>query len=157
MKVVLDTNAVIFLNDFRNFEEIFTVPEVMDEIKDRNTSMKLSGMNIKTREPDEKSVKEIKKMSSETGDSGKLSQTDVKILALAKEKNLTIVSNDFNIQNVAQKFGINYVSATDKKIKKVVIWRSYCENCEKFYDDQLHCSRCGGDLIRKRVSNISLS
>ena len=152
----MDTNAIIFLNDFRNFDEIFTVPEVIQEIKDKKTSMKLSGMTVKTREPDAESIQSVRKMASETGDLGKLSETDIKILALANEKKLVIVSDDYNIQNVAEKIGLDYVSVFNKKIKKLVIWRSYCEYCKKFYDDQVRCSRCGSELIRKRESNIAL-
>ena len=35
MKVVLDTSALIYLNVFRRFEEMMTVKEVVDEVRDR--------------------------------------------------------------------------------------------------------------------------
>lgn len=147
MKVMLDTSGLIYLNDFRIFEEIFTVPEVIDEIKDKFTSLKLSSLKIKVVKPLEKEVKEIKEIAKETGDLEKLSETDLKVLALAKEKNLTIISDDRNIQNVAEKLKIKYVSVFSKKITKLIVWRKYCKNCKKFFEGY-KCPICGGQLIK---------
>lgn len=152
MKVVLDTSAIIYLNDFRMFDEIFTVSDVVDEVKDRINTLKLSGISLKIVDPDESYVKEIKKIAKETGDLEKLSKTDIKILALAKENTLTIVSDDYNIQNVAEKLGINYISLFNKKITKLVKWRKYCNSCGKSSDNTDTCPKCGTQLVRKPVS-----
>ncbi len=149
MKVVLDTSAIIYLNDFRMFDEIFTVSDVVDEVKDKINVLKLSGINLKVNDPSEVSVKEVKGIAKETGDLVKLSKTDIKILALAKENQLTIVSDDYNIQNVAEKIGIGYISLFSKKITKLVKWRMYCDNCKRFFDSEKNCPKCGGQLIRK--------
>jgi len=148
MKVVLDTSAFIYLNDFRKFDEILTVQEVIDEVKDKISSMKLSGLNFKIVEPSEKSVKEIKKTAEETGDLEKLSNTDIKILALGKENNCTIISDDRCIQNVAEKLKIKYVSVFNQKITSLIIWKKYCRSCKKFYDGKDTCPICGNKLIR---------
>ncbi len=155
MKVVLDTSGLIYLNDFRSFEEIFTVPEVLEEVKDKITSLKLSGLKIKIIKPSEEKVKEIEKNAKETGDLEKLSKTDIKILALAKEKKLTIISDDRSIQNVAEKLRIKYISVFSKKISRLIIWRKYCKNCKKFFED-FYCPVCGGKLIKiaKRTKYI---
>lgn len=152
MKVVLDTNAIIYLNDFRMFDEIFTVSDVIDEVKDKMNVLKLSGMELKVTDPQESSVKEIKIISKETGDLGKLSKTDIKILALAKEYGLTILSDDYNIQNVAGKIEINYISLFNKRITKLLRWSSYCNSCKKFFEHKIKCPNCGSQLIRRTVS-----
>lgn len=149
MQAVLDTSAIIYLNDFHMFEEIFTVKEVVDEVKDKINVLKLSGVALKVVDPDEDSVKEVKQTAKETGDLEKLSKTDVKILALAKEKKLDIISDDYNVQNVAEKLGIKYISLFSKKITKLVTWGKFCENCKKFYEKGAVCPKCGGRLIRK--------
>ena len=151
MKVVLDTSAIIYLNDFRIFDEIFTVSDVIDEVKDRISALKLSGINFKVVEPTESSIKEIKEIAKETGDLEKLSGTDIRILALAKENELTIISDDYNIQNVAEKIGINCVSLFNSKITKFIKWGKYCDNCKIFYEKRDACPKCGSQLIRKPV------
>ena len=151
MKVVLDTSAIIYLNDFRMFDEIFTVSDVIDEVRDKINMLKLSGMNLKVIDPMNSSVKEIKEVAEKTGDLDKLSKTDTKILALAKENNLTIVSDDYNIQNVAEKIGLSYISLFSKKITNLIQWGRYCENCKRFYDNVNTCPKCGSRLVRKPV------
>jgi len=148
MKVVLDTSAFIYLNDFRKFDEILTVQEVVDEVKDKVSSMKLSGLNFKIIEPSEKSVEEIKNIAKETGDLEKLSNTDVKVLAVAKENNCTIISDDRCVQNVAERLSIEYISVYNKKITNLITWKKYCRNCKRFYDKKVTCPVCGNDLVR---------
>jgi UPF0271 protein len=148
MKVVLDTSAIIYLNDFRKFDEILTVQEVVEEVKDKVSSMKLSGLRFKVIEPSKTSINEIKKIAKETGDLEKLSNTDIKVLALAKEKNCTVISDDRNVQNIAEKLNIKYVSIYNEKITKLIVWKKFCRNCRKKYEKGNVCSVCGTDLVR---------
>jgi UPF0271 protein len=152
MRVVLDTSAIIYLNDFRMFDEIFTVTDVIDEVKDRVNVLKLSGIRFTIIDPKETSLKHIRTIAKETGDLEKLSKTDTKILALAKEKGITIISDDYSVQNVAEKLGVKYVSIFNKKITKRVQWGRYCDNCKKFYEDRDTCPKCGNVLIRKSIT-----
>lgn len=148
MKVVLDTSAIIYLSDFRNFDEILTVQEVVDEVKDRTTAMKLSTLKLKILEPDDTTIEEVKKTAKETGDLEKLSNTDLKVLALGKENNCTIISDDRNVQNVAEKIGLKYISIFSGKITKMITWKKFCKNCKKFYDRKNVCPVCGNKLSR---------
>jgi len=147
MRVVLDTSAIIYLNDFRNFDEMFVVDEVVKEVKDRTSEMKLLGLKLKVVEPSKKNVDEIKNVARKTGDLEKLSGTDIKVLALAKDTSSTIVSDDRNIQNVAEKLGIKYISIFNKKITKLITWKNYCKNCKRFFEKK-DCPICGSKLIR---------
>jgi len=147
MRVVLDTSAIIYLNDFRGFDEIFTVQEVVDEVRDKTSSMKLSSLKFKIVEPSEKILEEIKDAARESGDLEKLSGTDLKVLAAARENNSEIISDDRNVQNVAEKLGIKYVSVFNKKITKLITWKNYCKNCRKFFDKK-NCPICGSKLVR---------
>ena len=149
MKVVLDTSAVIYLNDFRSFEEMFTVSNVIEEVKDKVSNLKLSGLKINVVEPSESAVKQVKEVAKRTGDLEKLSHTDLKVLAAAREHKLTIISDDYNIQNVAEKLGIKFISIFNRQITKLIRWKYYCKDCKKFYDDKTSCPRCGLPLIRR--------
>jgi len=153
MKVVLDTSAIIYLNDFRKFDEMITAQDVIDEVKDRITAMKLSSLNLKIIEPMKKTIEEIRKVAKETSDLEKLSKTDIKILALAKENNCVIISDDYNIQNVAEKIGINYTPIFSKKITKLIKWKKFCKNCKKYFEKEKFCSVCGEKLVRVPVES----
>lgn len=155
MRVVLDTTAIIYLSDFRKFDEVLTVQEVVDEVKDRVTAMKLSGLVFKTVEPSATAVEKIKRIAKDTGDLEKLSDTDVKVLALAKENSCTIISDDRNIQNVAEKLNIEYISIYSEKITKLITWKKFCKNCEKFYDKK-RCPVCGVRLVRVPESSVEI-
>ncbi len=148
MKVALDTSAIIYLNNFRDME-MFTVPEVIDEVKDKVSTLKLSGMDIKILEPGEDFVKFVKSAAKGTGDMLKLSKTDIKILAIAKENKLTIISDDYNVQNTADRLGIEFISVFNPRITKQIHWRSYCSSCRRFYDNKTSCPRCGSALTKR--------
>jgi UPF0271 protein len=155
MRVVLDTSAIIYLNDFRKFDEIFTVDSVIREVKDRITAMKLPGLKLKIFEPEKETVQKIKSVARETGDLEKLSETDVEVLAAAVESNSTIISDDRNIQNVAEKLGIKYISVFSEKITKLITWKNYCRNCKKFFEKKV-CPVCGSKLARVPKKAVEL-
>jgi len=157
MKVVLDTSAVIYLGDFRRFDEILTVQEVLDEVKDRTSAMKLSGLSLNVMEPSEESVKKIRQAAARTGDLEKLSETDVKVLALAMENGCTLISDDRSVQNVAERIGLRYFSARNGEISNAITWRKYCTACRKFYDGKESCPVCGSELRRMPDSSEKIS
>jgi UPF0271 protein len=115
--------------------------------------MKLSALRLKVVEADEKIIKEVIEVARQTGDLEKLSKTDIEVIAAAKESNCTIISDDRNIQNVAEKIGINYISIFSKKITKLVTWKKYCENCKKNYSYEKVCPTCGAELKRAPASS----
>lgn len=155
MRVVLDTSSLIYLSDFRRFKEIFTVSSVIREVKDRITALKLSGLKLKIVEPKAKSIDDIRKTAKSTSDLERLSRTDVEVLAAAKEKDCTIISDDKSIQNVAEKLGINYISIFSKKITKLITWKKYCKNCKKFFEGR-ECPICGGRLVRIPKKSVEI-
>lgn len=158
MRVVLDTSAIIYLQDFRKFGEIFTTDSVINEVKDKISAMKLQVMNIKVVEPSRKSVDEVKNVASGTGDLEKLSQTDIGVLALAKELEATIISDDRNVQNVAKKIGIEYISVFNKGIKELFTWRKFCPNCKKYFGNEMNvCPVCGSKLKRVPKEKVRIS
>jgi UPF0271 protein len=157
MRVALDTSAIIYLNDFRKFKEIFTVQEVIEEVRDKISTMKLSCLSLNVVEPMQQSIKEIEKIARETGDLDKLSKTDIKLLALAKEKGLVIISDDRSIQNVAEKAGMKYFSVFSKEITKLIKWKKFCKSCKKFFENGEYCEICGNKLVRAPIEKLYLS
>jgi endoribonuclease Nob1 len=148
MKVVLDTSALIYLNDFRNFSEIFTVQEVVDEVKDETTEMKLRSLKLKIVEPKKISLEKVEDVARKTGDLEKLSKTDLKVLAVAEENSFVIISDDRNVQNVAEELGIKYISIFNKEISKKFKWKKVCKSCGYTSQEGDACPRCGSRMIR---------
>jgi UPF0271 protein len=149
MRFVLDTSAIIYLQDFRKFDEIFIPSLVVEEVKDKVSKMKLEALNLKTLEPDEKILKEVELIAKKTGDLEKLSKTDLQVLALAKELKAKIVSDDYNIQNVAKRLGIGFLPVSTKGIKEIFFWKKFCPNCKRYFKSDLgECPICGAKLKR---------
>jgi UPF0271 protein len=161
--VVLDTSAFVAgFDSFSSGDEQFTVPKVEEEIR-RNSMVKMrleiaieSGkLKVKTPTPEFATKAEVP--ATKVGDSFKLSETDKQLLALALELKDSgyapqIVTDDYSIQNVATKMGIEFLSLATLGIKRLLEWVRYCPACFKEYaaDSKFkECLVCGTELKRK--------
>jgi UPF0271 protein len=161
--VVLDTSA--FLAGFDPFSlgiEQVTVPKVEEEIL-RNSMVKMrfetaveSG-KVKVKAPTQKFSDAAKAYASKVGDSFKLSEADMQLLALALELKAAgytpqIVTDDYSIQNVATQMGIGFLALATFGIKRLLEWIRYCPACHKEYPPNCktkECQICGTELKRK--------
>ncbi|GAB4823751.1 hypothetical protein N2152v2_010797 [Parachlorella kessleri] len=86
---VVDANAIIngehLLSLMRFNEKVVTVPEVLKEVRDKQSRQTLQSLpyTIHTQEPAEESVKAVLRFARATGDVHALSAVDVRLLALA--------------------------------------------------------------------------
>ena len=165
--VVLDTSA--FLAGFDPFSldiEQVTVPEVEEEIL-RNSMIKMrfetaveSG-KVKIKAPMQEYANEAKASASRIGDSFKLSEADMQLLALALQLKSEgcapqIVTDDYSIQNVATQIGIGFLALSTFGIKRLLAWIRYCPACHKEYPANTkskECHICGTELKRKPRRN----
>ncbi len=161
--IVLDTSA--FLAGFDPFSqgtEQVTVPKVEEEIL-RNSMVKMrfesaveSG-KVKVNTPTQEFSNAAKAAASKVGDSFKLSETDMQLLALAlqlKSEGYTpqIVTDDYSIQNVATQMGIGFLALATLGIKRLLEWIRYCPACYREYPANTkskECQVCGTELKRK--------
>jgi UPF0271 protein len=126
-----------------------TVPEVLEEVRDQLSKLRLAGARLKVIEPSKRSVEEVKAKAKMTGDLANLSLTDLKLLALAKEVKGTLVTDDRNIQNVARKLGIAFSPVAKVPIKKLIVWRKFCPACKRFFQRGTRCPVCGHELEKR--------
>jgi endoribonuclease Nob1 len=161
--VVLDTSA--FLAGFDPFSlstEQVTVPKVEEEIL-RNSMIKMrfetaveSG-KVKVKAPTQEFSDSAKAYANKVGDSFKLSEADMQLLALALELKASgytpqIVTDDYSIQNVATQMGIGFLALATFGIKRLLEWIRYCPACHKQYPANTknkECQICGTELKRK--------
>ena len=148
---VLDSSA--FINEYTTSERIATIPLVRDELEDeagyRFDALEGSGMRIHI--PDPETVERIERAARETGDEETLSRTDVRLLATAFELDATLVTDDYAMQNVAEKLDITVDVIAQEGIDERRDWKFQCQGCGRIFDENRErCEICGSDLERKR-------
>jgi UPF0271 protein len=143
-------------------EDQFTVQKVEEEIRGNSmiwlrfkTAIESGKVKVKT--PSENFSNLAKESANRVGDSFFLSETDMQVLALALELRAqkctpSIITDDYSIQNVATKAGIDFVSLATFGISRLFEWVRYCPACHREYlpeDKSTSCLVCGTRLKRK--------
>ncbi|MEF8974194.1 MAG: DNA-binding protein, partial [Haloarcula sp.] len=104
---VLDSSA--FINEYHTDEQIATIPLVREELEDeaayRFDALEGSGMHLHI--PEDNTVERIERAASETGDLAELSETDIRLIAAAFELDSRLVTDDYAMQNVAEKLDVS--------------------------------------------------
>jgi UPF0271 protein len=166
--IVLDTSALLAgFDPFSLREEQTIVPKVEEEIKKNNMILlrfkaALENGKIIIRKPSPDFLNKVQATATKVGDSFKLSETDVELLALALELKSTgykpqIVSDDYSIQNVATQLGIEFLALATFGIKRLLEWVRYCPACHREYAADCttrECQICGTQLKRKPRRNL---
>jgi len=149
-------SGVIFLRKAL-YENMITIPEVIDEIKDEDSKFYLSLLNLRVEDVDDKYVKKVIEGAKKTGDVHRLSNTDIKLIAKAIEvcekvgkDKVILLTDDYSIQNLAMYFGIKFENVVQKTISKVFKWVKVCKGCGRKIEDDV-CPVCGSEAILRRV------
>lgn len=133
------------------FEEISHIQEKFSVLESL-----ISNKRIVILEPDEKTIEMINSIITQIGET-RLSKADISIIALAKESNATLVTDDFAICNLAKTLAIELLNLGTKGIKDTRKWIKFCKSCGKGYPPtQKVCSLCGNKL-RIRFKKLSSS
>ena len=148
---VLDSSA--FIDDYTTEEPIATIPLVREELEDeagyRFDALEGSGMRVHI--PDPGTVERVERAARETGDAETLSRTDVRLLAAAFELDARLVTDDYAMQNVAEKLDVGVEVVAREGIDERRDWDFQCQGCGRTFDDHRdRCAICGSDLERKR-------
>ena len=97
-------------------------------------------------EPTNNIVKLVKTVAKQTGET-RLSDADISILALAKEYNVTLVTDDFALCNLAKTMSIGLLNLGTKGIREIRKWTKFCSSCGRGYSSAKSvCSICGNKL-----------
>jgi UPF0271 protein len=161
--LVLDTSAFIAgYGSPGSGEALYTVPAVKGEVREgglqRFRLENAEKMGILTvLEPEEKYRSEVQRVLVEMGETGVLSEADTQILSLGLQlknegKTTVIVSDDYAVQNVADKLGLGIKSLVTRGIKKRYRWITYCPGCRRNFQDppaDRVCTVCGTSLKRR--------
>ncbi len=148
MDYVLDTSALFSMQDLPSDARCFSTPGVLRELaKYGDRRVDLWGELLTISEPTSESVRKVKEAASRTGDSTRLSPTDVEVLALALELNAQVLSDDYSLQNVATYLGIPFKPIGLRGIKDLRKWLWRCTGCGRVFDKEMpECPVCGSKL-----------
>lgn len=163
--LVLDASAFIGGFDPSSVsEETYSVPEVETELLEGSLSKlrfntSLESGKLKVIKPQQQYINIVKKASEEVGDAILLSDTDISILALAAQlkdegHNPIIITEDYSIQNVAERLKLKFTSLANLGIRYQLFWKQYCPACGKEYQANKKitiCENCGTELKRKPI------
>jgi UPF0271 protein len=149
MNAVLD--ASFFFGDFPAEGDTFTVPSVIDELKDiraKGNFEKWCARGLRVQSPTEESKKRVISAAGTTKDVTVLSGTDRELLALARDLGASLYTDDFAIQNVALVLGVKTISLLQRKARRVH-WKYRCTGCGRYADHDGECPVCGAAIKRK--------
>jgi len=149
MNAVLD--ASFFFGDFPAEGDTFTVPAVVDELKDiraKGNFEKWCARGLRVQSPTEVSKKRVVSAAGTTKDVTVLSGTDCDLLALALDLGAALYTDDFAIQNVALVLGVKTVPILQRKARRIH-WKYRCSGCGRYADHDGECPVCGAAIKRK--------
>ncbi|WP_458209749.1 NOB1 family endonuclease [Haladaptatus sp. NG-SE-30] len=147
---VLDASA--FINEYHTTEQTASIPMVHDELEGEHAfrfdAMEGSGMHIHL--PRDDTVEKVRRAAGETGDRDVLSNTDIRLVAAAFELDGTLVTDDYAMQNVADRMNVSVDVIAQDGIEEQRNWKFQCAGCGREFDENKdRCPICGSPLSRK--------
>src|SRR5438094_801510 len=153
MRRVLDASALLSGASFDG--ELFTTPEAVAEVRRLGSTTQLDAVlatKVRVLTPSKESLEAVEAAARGTGDIARISPTDRGLVALARDLEATILTDDYSIQNVAARLGIPYDRIVERGIREVVVWRYRCTGCGRFFDEPTkECPVCGSRVRTTRA------
>ena len=146
----LDSSA--FIHEFHTDERIASIPLVREELEGEHAyrfdALEGSGMHMHI--PDAETVERVERAARETGDLAELSRTDIRLIAATFELDGTLVTDDYAMQNVAEKLEVAVETIARDGIDEHREWLFQCQGCGREFDENHdRCPICGTELARK--------
>ena len=142
-------------------QKTYSVPEVINEVKDpesrKSLRLGISAGKVIIKDPSPESITKIKELAAELGELGRLSEADIKLLALTEEvrkacREVIVVSDDRSVQNVALALGARAQGIKRKEFRKARKYVYVCPSCGRVFSEPGTCPVCGAKLVRVRYS-----
>ena len=168
--LLLDTSA--FISGYEMLDaslEHLTVPEVAEELREGSlTRLRLENAQrsgrLKIFFPEPKYLEEVETITLQLGERGVLSAADKQLLALGLQVKdgggePVIVSDDYSVQNTADRMSLSFQSLSTRGIKRRFEWTIYCPGCRRTFEEPQRggvCPICGTQLKRKPGRKQSL-
>lgn len=149
--LVLDSGAILAGKPVDHDAVLYAPPAVVDEFqpggKSRRALDYLLEAGLRVIPPSAQALGEAEEAASRTGDLPKLSPADLEVLALARDVQGCVVTDDYAVQNVAARLHIPFEPIVQPGITEQVTWSYKCRGCGKQYASLAkECSVCGSEV-----------
>ncbi len=140
-------------------DRVYAPPSVLAEVRDQRskqiTAYAISGGKVVVVEPEQGDVEHVRKIAAATGDLGRLSPTDIDILAVTRKLlregcRVIIVTDDRAVQNVALHMGAEVEGVKRSPMRRARKYVYICPACNYRSDEPGTCPVCGTELRRVR-------
>lgn len=151
MVIVLDSSALFSMEDLPDGDCVCP-PGVIDELrKYKDRRLDLWGDMLRVSDCSPESMEKVKEEARKSGDLGRLSPVDLTVIALGLDLNGVVYSDDYSIENVCTRLGIQYRPVGTGGIRKVEKWNYQCIGCKKWYKERMdECPICGSPMKAHR-------
>ena len=151
MVIVLDSSALFSMEDLPEGDCVCP-PGVIDELrKYKDRRLDLWGDMLRVSDCSPESMERVKEEARKSGDLGRLSPVDLTVIALGLDLNGVVYSDDYSIENVCTRLGIQYRPVGTGGIRKVEKWNYQCIGCRKWYKEKMdECPICGSPMKAHR-------
>ena len=147
MVIVLDSSALFSMENLPDGDCVCP-PGVIDELrKYKDRRLDLWGDMLRVSDCSPESMEKVKEEARKSGDLGRLSPVDLTVIALGLDLDGVVYSDDYSIENVCTRLGIQYRPVGTGGIKKVEKWNYQCIGCKKWYKEKMdECPICGSKM-----------
>jgi len=146
-EVVVDANVLIHSRGQFSFKKVLMPLSVQEEVISDLSKLKMEKLDVKVMEPSNSSLQKVKKKSDDIN--SPTSSQDEEALALALDKQLTLVTDDKALQNLAFHLGHEFESFNTERVEEKRIWKIVCGNCGAEVSS-LPCPRCGSQSSQRK-------
>jgi UPF0271 protein len=147
--IVLDTTFFFTpINLEGEYEEMYTTPQVVEELRDLRGKARYSTLlegGLIVSEPENNFLMKVMVAAQKTHNDRVLSNTDISVIALALELSATIATDDFAIQHTARNLHIPIKPLMQRRAKKRD-WILCCIGCGAEYETGEECLICGAPV-----------
>lgn len=145
---VLDANVIIHSRGQIPVEKVYITEKVFEEIESNSGRMVLEKLDFVKVNPSEEPLNRVRDKSREIN--SPTSPEDEGALALAIDQDLTLITDDKALQNLALHLGADFEGFNMDEIVEKRRWVKVCDNCGSEVSCA-PCSSCGSrSVTRKR-------
>lgn len=135
----------------------WTTPSVLAEVQPggrtgrRADQLVAAGLHVEA--PSQDARDRVDAAAGDAGVAGRLSGADCDILALALDVDGLLMTDDYTVQDLAERLGVPWQAATTRGIRHTARWRARCAGCGRWFPTDRagqECPVCGAEIRRKR-------
>ncbi|MHC1597895.1 MAG: NOB1 family endonuclease [Methermicoccaceae archaeon] len=134
-------------------DRAITTPDVVSEVKSTVGRCVLEvalSHGLRVERAKKEVVGHIRRRAEHLGDLPMLSAADLTVVAKAVEVGGTVVSDDYDVQNVCAKLKIPYLPVVQEGINGCRRWVYVCPACKRRFEAGRDCPVCGTTLVVRR-------